>query len=125
MKLSEIWNGTREHVVRVRLHSHKPECWFSPFLMKGSKVVVGYDNFGQYSEFFLAEEWELYREPVKMVKYYRISSMWLSSRDLPQENCSSTWYPSKKEALSNWSTGGIKVLEWEERDFPATYEECP
>lgn len=69
--------------------------------------------------------WEPYVEKPKMVKWYRPRVIWFSDQPRPIH-----WKPLQfhtSQDLDNFffkCDQDVKVLEWEEKEFPATYEEC-
>lgn len=77
--------------------------------------------------------YELYKEPAKLVKWYRPKIIWIAGQDSPQrteallikdgEKSFCCFSPGKYPG--NWQRQyNYKVLEWDEIEAPETSEEC-
>lgn len=66
--------------------------------------------------------WQLYKEPAKLVEWFRPKVVWFHCHKMPWHHSSAKFY--KEKDIKLWADSECKVLEWETIMAPETYEEC-
>lgn len=67
-------------------------------------------------------DWELYKKPQKLVKWYRPAVIW--NKNTKEPRFVGLNYKTTK-TLSNWCLHpNSKVLKWDEIEAPETWEQC-
>ena len=76
-----------------------------------------------YTQLSYENTYEIYKEPIKLVPWYRPKIIWYSHDRFPRFNDSIVHYNRSKDLIDHFIDGeGIKVLEWEEMEAPEYYE---
>ena len=82
------------------------------------------DNHGEYDLLSVNNDWRPYVEPKpepKLVTWYRPVAYWCHTND--HIDIGMEWWRCREDFLKEFKKHP-KVLEWEEKKFPASYEDC-
>ena len=90
-------------------------CWKDKNTDTFDGTQLGVNSGFSYCKF---KEYKPESKPPKLVKWYRPLNVWEEGLAFPQPSKVNRFYRSKDKF------DGMKVLEWEEKLFPRTFEEC-
>jgi len=113
--INELMEGKQPGEIKMK-RSHWGDddgSWFRPYYyIEHKNEWYGITNHSRSTSWIAAYHgWEIYKEPVKIVTWYRPKTVLGSSG--PQET-GATWWSKDKLAVFV----SCKVIEWEERQWP-------
>lgn len=79
-------------------------------------------NDHEYHPNFYEDNWEEYKEPKKMVKWYRPRVIWYQHKRCPEVYQIVPFEITKDKY--QWLEADVKILEWEEIEAPENFEGC-
>lgn len=72
---------------------------------------------------FTAFKWEEYKEPKKLIKWYRAEVVWWNGASEPQYQVTYKFYKTKEDK-GHGLIENAKVIKWQEIEAPETWEQC-
>ena len=92
--------------------------------IRGAVAVGYYDSGKGISRDSRMRYWKLHEPEPKLVKWYKPRVVWEAGISHPRESGGWSFYKTKDKHLWFSKPEVVKVLEWEEREFPETWEDC-